>query len=197
MASRAAPGAASSGLGRDLAAGSPGALEECYRTLFPVVAGYLRRYVPADDVEDIVQMVFTEVWRSRERYDPDRSLEGWTLGIAHKRAVDHLRWRGRHPAVPLEDPHGPTAGRALPGEIDAGGDDELASRVSWSLEVGRALESLPPPQRRAIELAYFGDLTQREIADHLDVPIGTVKARMARGMRRLAELLGDRSRRPA
>jgi RNA polymerase sigma-70 factor (ECF subfamily) len=139
-------------------------------------------------------VVFTEVWRSRERYDPDRSLEGWTLGIAHKRAVDHLRWRGRHPAVPVADVHEPVAGLLPPGRVDAGGGGDLASQVSSSLEVGRALEALPTPQRQAIELAYFEDLTQREIADRLDVPIGTIKARMARGMRRLGELLGGRGR---
>ena len=163
-----------------------------------MVAGYLRRYVPAQDVEDLAQVVFTEVWRWRDRYDPDRSLEGWTLGIAHKRAIDHLRWRGRHPAVPVEDVSEPMAGGSLlGGAADTGGGGDLASRLSWSLEVERALEALPAPQRRAIELAYLEDLTQREIADRLDVPIGTIKARMARGMRRLGELLGAGARGPA
>jgi RNA polymerase sigma-70 factor (ECF subfamily) len=162
-----------------------------------MVAGYLRRYVPDEDAEDLAQVVFTEVWRSRERYDPDRSLEGWTLGIAHKRAIDHLRWRGRHPAVPVADVREPVAGFLPAGTAGAGGGGDLASEVSWSLEVGRALEALPAPQRRAIELAYFEDLTQREIADRLGVPLGTIKARMARGMRRLGELLGAGGRGPA
>lgn len=196
-ASPTTAGTASPGLRRDLAAGDPDALERCYRTLFPMVAGYLRRYVPDQDAEDLAQVVFTEVWRSRERYDPDRSLEGWTLGIAHKRAIDHLRWRGRHPAVPVADVHEPVAGLLPAGTADAGRGGDLATEVSWSLEVGRALEALPAPQRRAIELAYFEDLTQREIADRLDVPLGTIKARMARGMRRLGELLGAGGRGPA
>jgi DNA-directed RNA polymerase specialized sigma24 family protein len=100
--------------------------------------------------------------------------------------------------VPVEDVAEQMAGGSLlGGAADTGGGGDFASRLSWSLEVERALEALPAPQRRAIELAYFEDLTQREIADRLDVPIGTIKARMARGMRRLGELLGAGARGPA
>ncbi|MCT9934342.1 sigma-70 family RNA polymerase sigma factor [Planotetraspora sp. A-T 1434] len=161
-----------------LASGDAGALGECYHAHAPAVRSYLRRLVPQEDVDDVLQVVFTEVWRSRSRFDPARSLPAWLLGIAHNRAVDHLRAR-RPQTVPLEavaDPAGPD------GRIDG---DELAHRD----EVRRALEELPDVQRQAIELAYYGDLTQRQIADRLRVPIGTVKARTARGLHRLATLL--------
>lgn len=170
-------------LRKSLAAGEPTALEQCYLALSPLVRNYLRRYVPNDEVEDITQIVFLEVWRFQRRYDPRRSLEGWTLGIARKRAIDHLRTRPRTP-VPLEQVQEPS--------IQDGRDAD--ARLGSSAEVRQALAALPAPQREAIELAYFADLTQRQIADRLKVPIGTVKARMARGMHRLAVLLRSAGR---
>jgi RNA polymerase sigma-70 factor (ECF subfamily) len=161
-----------------LAAGEPAALERCYLQLSPLVRTYLRRYVPNDEVDDITQIVFLEMWRFQRRYDPSRSLEGWILGIARKRAIDHLRARPQVP-VPLE--------QVQQSRLQEGHDPD--ARLGRSLEVRRALAALPLPQREAIELAYFADLTQRQIADRLKVPIGTVKARMARGMHRLAALL--------
>jgi DNA-directed RNA polymerase specialized sigma24 family protein len=151
-----------------LAAGEEGAIEECYAVLGPMVLGYLRRFVPRDEAEDVLQRVFYEVWKNRDRYDPARSLEAWVLGIARKRAIDQLR--RRHAAiVPIEELR------------DIAGDD--------GRELG-AMERLPAEQREVLTLAYFGDLTQTEIADRLGVPLGTVKARAFRGLRRLADLLG-------
>ncbi|WP_405085790.1 RNA polymerase sigma factor [Microbispora sp. NBC_01389] len=161
-----------------LAAGDTGALGECYRQHSPAVRSYLRKLVPPQDVEDVLQVVFTEVWRFRHRFDPGRSLAAWLFGIAHNRAVDHLRAR-TPTTVPLEavpDPAGHDGRRD---------GDELADRD----RVLRALAALPQVQRQAIELAYYGDLTQREIAEHLRVPLGTVKARTARGLHRLSALL--------
>ncbi|MEV4835353.1 RNA polymerase sigma factor [Nonomuraea sp. NPDC049486] len=152
-------------------------LSGCYRAHGPAVRSYLRRYVPAQDVEDLVQVVFADVWRSRERYDPSRSLAAWIFAIAHRRAVDHLRGRGPV-TVPLEEAGDPPGrGRS---EVD-----DLADRDRLS----RALAELSHAQRQAIELAYFGDLSQREIAERLRVPLGTVKARTSRGLRRLSALL--------
>jgi len=66
---------------------------------------------------------------------------------------------------------------------------ELAERYAMAAEVRRALERLSAEQRQVLELAYFGDLTQAEITERLELPLGTVKARMFRGLRRLADLL--------
>ena len=102
----------------------------------------------------------------------------WKLGIARKRAIDHLR-RRRNLAVALNDLE------------DVAGDDgrELAERYARAHEVRAALTRLPDEQREVLVLAYFGRFTQPEIATHLDVPLGTVKARAFRGLRRLAEYL--------
>jgi RNA polymerase sigma-70 factor (ECF subfamily) len=156
------------------------AIENCYAALTPLVRRYVRRHVPVDDVDDVVQVVFLEVWRCRPRYDPARSLEAWVLGIARKRAIDHLRARRRHDRhlVPLDETVTPT----VYGRSDS-------DRVDQAQDVRHALDALPPAQREAIELAYFGDLTQREIAERLRTPLGTIKARTARGLHRLGTLL--------
>jgi RNA polymerase sigma factor (sigma-70 family) len=170
---------ASSNLGARLAAGEEGAINECYSALGPMVLGYLRRFVPRDEAEDVLQRVFYEVWRNRDRYDPARSLEAWVLGIARKRAIDQLRRRHAN-VVPLEELR------------DIAGDDgrELAERYARATEVRAALERLPAEQREVLTLAYFGDLTQTQVAERLGVPLGTVKARTFRGLRRLADILG-------
>jgi RNA polymerase sigma factor (sigma-70 family) len=170
---------ASSNLGARLAAGEEGAINDVYSALGPMVLGYLRRFVPRDEAEDVLQRVFYEVWRNRDRYDPTRSLEAWVLGIARKRAIDQLRRRHAN-VVPIEELR------------DIAGDDgrELAERYARASQVRGALERLPREQREALALAYFGDLTQTEIAERLGVPLGTVKARTFRGLRRLADILG-------
>ena len=170
---------ASSNLGTRLAAGEEGAINEVYAALGPMVLGYLRRFVARDEAEDVLQRVFYEVWRNRDRYDPTRSLEAWVLGIARKRAIDLLRRRHAN-VVPIDELR------------DIAGDDgrELAERYARASEVRAALERLPREQREVLALAYFGELTQTEIADRLGVPLGTVKARAFRGLRRLADMLG-------
>jgi RNA polymerase sigma factor (sigma-70 family) len=170
---------ASSDLGARLAAGEEGAIDECFAALGPMVLGYLRRFVPRDEAEDVLQRVFYEVWRNHDRYDPARSLEAWVLGIARKRAIDRLRRRHAN-VVPMEELR------------DLAGDDgrELAERYARASEVRGALARLPATQREVLTLAYFGGLTQTQIAERLGVPLGTVKARAFRGLRRLADLLG-------
>ncbi len=164
------------------AAGDEAALAECFQVHGPLVRSYLRRFVRPQDVDDLQQIVFVEVWRSRHRFDPARSLPAWMLGIAHKRAVDQLRIRTLQ-TVPLDVVADRTG---ADGRTDG---DGLAERD----QVQRALAELPAPQRQAIELAYYGDLTQREIAERLSVPLGTIKARTARGLRRLSGILGTAS----
>jgi RNA polymerase sigma factor (sigma-70 family) len=165
-------------IGDRLAQGQPDALEDCYRTLGPLVVSYLSRYVPQPDIEDVVQRVFYEVWRVHDRFDPNRSLRGWVLGIAKKRAIDHLRKR-RDSVVPLD------AVREITGDDGR----EFADRLVWADEVRTALAQLPDVQRQVIEMAYYEGYSQSEIATALDTPLGTVKTRTARGLQRLAGLL--------
>jgi RNA polymerase sigma factor (sigma-70 family) len=169
---------AMSGLGGRLAHDRQGAIGEIYAALGSTVHRYLQGLVGHDDAEDVLQRVFYEVWRHNARYDPSRSLAAWVLGIARKRAIDHLR-RRRNMAVALEDLD----------EVVGEDGRELADRYARRYEVRDALNRLPDAQREVLVLAYFGRFTQSEIATHLGVPLGTVKARSFRGLRRLAESL--------
>jgi len=166
-------------LGTRLAGGDSRAVEDVYEALGPRVLSYLRRRVPYDEAEDVLQRVFFEVWRSRDRFDPGRSLEAWVFAIARRRAIDHLR-RPHHVTVPIELVRdlADTDGRAT------------ADSLAWAGEVRRGLDRLPAEQRQVLQLAYFGGRTQVEIADQLGLPLGTVKARMFRGLRRMGHVMG-------
>jgi RNA polymerase sigma factor (sigma-70 family) len=168
---------ASINLGARLAVDRQGAIGEIYAALGTTMLSYLQRLVGRDDAEDVLQRVFYEVWRHNGRYDPSRSLAGWVLGIARNRAIDHLR-RQRNTTVSLETLND------IPGEDGR----ELAERYARSHEVRSALIRLPE-EREVLVLAYFGGYTQSQIATYLDLPLGTVKARAFRGLRRLAKLL--------
>ncbi len=157
------------------------ALEDAYATYASALLTYLSRYVGRDEAEDVLQRTFLDVWRNAGRYDPQQRFSGWLFTIAHRRAVDTLRTR-RHSVIDVESV------RELMGEDGR----ETVDRFADAADVRAAVELLPDHEREVIELAYFSGLTQREIAAQLDVPIGTVKARAARGTRRLAETMrGD------
>jgi RNA polymerase sigma-70 factor (ECF subfamily) len=155
-------------------------LEECYRTFGPLVHSYLRRYIPACDLEDVVQVVFYEVWRSRARYDPERSLQAWTLAIARKRAIDHLRKRRQH-VVSID----------LLAELAGEDGREWADRLGWAEEMATHLATLSTVQRQVIVMAYYEGSTQSEIAAELNISVNTVKTRTRRALHRLAECLGE------
>ena len=166
-------------LGQRLADGDESALEECYARYGPTVLAYVRRHVGPDEAEDVLQQTFLDLWRHSDRYDPRQSLGGWVFTIARRRAIDALR---RRPAVVQVDTL-----RDLVGEDGR----EIAERFAWAADVRAAMTRLPDAQRETLELAYFADHTQRDISRLLQVPIGTVKARMARGTRALGDLLVD------
>jgi RNA polymerase sigma-70 factor, ECF subfamily len=161
------------------------ALAEAYRRHAGAVFGLARRVLNDRTLaEEIVQEVFLRLWDHPDRYDPQRgSLRSFLLAQCHGRSVDLLRSETSRRAREERD-HRRTA---------EGGYD-LEHQV-WDLVVGEnvreALERIPEGERRAIELAYFGGATYREVAVMLDVPEGTVKSRIRAGLRRLrGELAG-------
>jgi RNA polymerase sigma factor (sigma-70 family) len=162
-----------------MAAGDERALEEIYRSVGSVVLSYLSR-VAGREAEDLLQVVFFELWRSRERIDPEMGLEGFLFMLARRRALDVLR-RHRPETVAIE------AANWLVGEDG----DAFVERFVQAARVKRALDDLPARQREPLVLAYFGGRTQQEISDATGVPMGTVKARMSRGMRRLSVSLTE------
>jgi RNA polymerase sigma factor (sigma-70 family) len=165
-------------IGLRLAEHDEGALEDAYAAYAPAVLAYARKYVGHDEAEDVLQRTFLDAWRHAGRYDPRQRFTGWLFTIAHRRAVDQLRTR-RHQVVDVETI------RDLTGEDGR----ETVERFADAADVRAAVARLPEHERVVIEMAYFEDLAQQEIAARLDVPLGTVKARASRGTRRLAGLM--------
>jgi RNA polymerase sigma-70 factor (ECF subfamily) len=168
------------------AAGHPDALRQAWDACGTLVFTYCVRAVgDREQAADLAQETFVSAWRSRERFDAARgTLAGWLLGIARYRVLDAFRAAPRVPTpvdtATVEDPAVESAG----GRPDP---DALADR----LLVSHALEALPPQARTVVELAFWSDLTQVEIADRLGLPLGTVKSHMRRALLRLrAELEG-------
>jgi RNA polymerase sigma-70 factor (ECF subfamily) len=132
------------------------------------------------DAEEVVQEVFLSAWRTQ--YDPARgSTHAWILAMVRNRSIDVLRARKRRPVQPLVEGVDPPDAQDVPAQA-ASNVDAAAART--------ALDSLPPEQKQAIELAYFGGLTHTEIATQLAAPIGTVKGRIRLGLDRLRVALG-------
>jgi RNA polymerase sigma-70 factor (ECF subfamily) len=126
--------------------------------------------------EDVVQDAFVGAWRNAARYMPDRgSVRTWLLSIVHHRAVDTLRRRRTTTDLPDADTPPPDS-MTLPDVWP-----EVAGRL-LRLEILQALRTLSDVQREALELAYFGGLTQQEIARKTGAPLGTVKSRMRLGL---------------
>ncbi len=161
------------------------ALAEAYRRHAGAVFGLARRVLnEASHAEEIVQEVFLRLWNEPERFDPGRgSLRSFLLAQAHGRAVDMLRSDTSRRLREVRD------ARAV---ADGGYDIE---HEVWDLAVAdrvkRAVATLPDEERRAIELAYFGGMTQQEISAALDIPLGTIKTRIRLGMKKLRLCLAE------
>ncbi len=134
--------------------------------------------------EDALQEAFVTVWRTAGSFRADRAKPStWILTLVHRRAVDVVRREERRRAAPLEAVEEPEeTGLATDEEV------QLADRRRL---VQEALRQLPDEQREALELAYYGGLTQSELAERLSVPLGTIKSRMFTGLRRLRDLLAE------
>ena len=155
--------------------------------------------------EEVLQETMLAVWDKAERYDPRvASLAAWLMTITRNRAIDRLRARARRPApltlgspTDARDERGLTleaamsAGR-LVAVAPAPLDPEALVDTAWLREAVRgALDGLPLPERRALELAYYEELTQSEIAARLGWPLGTVKTRTRRALFRLRVVLAE------
>ena len=155
-------------------------------------AGFSLAYRMVGDrvtAEDISQEAFLSIWRSRHRYQADRgSVRTWVLGIVHHRAIDALRRnlvhdRRRSSAEGIEERHeAPERERT----------DVEAARREEATHVRSAMAELPDEQCRVIELAYFGGFSHSQIAEMLEMPIGTVKGRMRLGLDKLRKGLKEK-----
>src|SRR5919204_6538327 len=158
-----------------------GALAELYSRLGRLAYGLAYRILRDDALaQDAVQEAFLAVWRSAGRFAAERSKPStWVLTLVHRRAVDLVRREERRRAEPLDAEREPT---------DAAVDDD-AEHLARRQVVRDALRKLPPEQREALELAYYGGYTQSDLAERLGQPLGTIKSRMFAGLSRLRDLL--------
>lgn len=156
-------------------AGVDTALRQAYDQFGSLVFTYCQRALrDRGAAADCAQETFVSAWRSRDRFDPSKgSLAAWLLGIARYRVLDAYRSASKTPT--------PNAPDTL---ADPPGDDD-ARHVADRLLVAHALDRLPDRARLVVELAFYSDLSQREIAEHLDLPLGTVKSDMRRALHRL------------
>ncbi|TQS44099.1 ECF RNA polymerase sigma factor SigK [Cryptosporangium phraense] len=164
--------------------GDDTAFENLYDAVSPRVYGLVLRVVrdPAQ-AEEVTQEVLVEIWRTSPRFDPARgSASNWILTLAHRRAVDWVRSTQAAAARDHRDASAQTPDY-----------DVVAETVDGRLErqqVLRCLRGLTDVQREAIELAYYGGRSYREVAESLDLPLPTVKTRMRDALIRLRDCLG-------
>jgi RNA polymerase sigma factor (sigma-70 family) len=164
-------------------AGGPESLRAAYEAHGALVHTFCRRALDPGRAADVTQEVFTQVWRTRDRFDPARgSLRGWIMGIARFKVLGALRHDGARPVVPVADAGGPIA-RA---DVRL---DQLADRLT----LAQALGALPDRTRKVIHLAYVDGLSHREISQQMDMPLGSVKSDIRRGLLRLRADLEDQS----
>ena len=167
-----------------------GALEALYERYGRPAYSLARRILTEETLaQDVVQEVFLSLWRDARRFDAGRgTVATYLLSMTHHRAVDVVRreenlrrWRTSDEGLELE----PDPKARVEDEVEAS---------ERRAEVRAALAELPAAQREALLLAYFGGYTQREVAALVGVPLGTVKTRMAAGMRKMKAALRDAGR---
>ncbi len=167
------------GVAQRLRAGDPGVLGELYDQYGAFVFGLARRVIGNPTAaEDVTQEVFLAVWERPEQFDPTRGRLRTFLGtIAHRRAVDFVR---REEAKRRRAERESLLARSVPDV------DEMAAALVVAERVREAVEALPADQRDAVQLAYFGGRTYRQVADELGIPEGTAKSRLRLALRKIA-----------
>ena len=180
----AIPAASDELLAAAVKSGDQDALALLYKRYAPLVFHLALQSLGAAVAEEIVQDVFFSVWRKAESFDPGRGpFRPWLLQVAHFRVLNELRVRSRRPKL---DP-------------DSSPLEELADETEGPVEeawgayrrqaVRDALEKLPRSQRQALSLAFFEELSHDQVAEALNIPLGTAKTRIRSGVRKLRRIL--------
>ncbi|HZL71189.1 MAG TPA: sigma-70 family RNA polymerase sigma factor [Planctomycetota bacterium] len=165
-----------------MARGDQAALAELYDRHAPSALALAMR-VTGDraEGEDVLQTVFLKLWNSAGSFDATRgSVQSWILASVRNASIDRIRRRQAHERAVREAP-------VAAADRGPGPDEESAKRAA------ALIGSLPPDQREAIELAYFQGLTQSQIAERLNQPLGTIKTRLRLGMMKLREAFAGRA----
>ena len=152
--------------------------------LYSVALAVLRS---PEDAEETMQEVFMTVWKQPQKHDARLGkVSSWLIRVTRNRAIDRLRARRRRDDLSREVAD---AGGLFEAALPAG--DELAHALDRDRRLRSALEQLSPEQREAVTMAFFRELSHPEIASRAATPLGTIKARIRRGLGRLRDLLGS------
>lgn len=158
--------------------GDEQALRDVYLKHGKLVYTFCRRTLDEARAKDVTQEVFISAWRSRARYNPAKgSLVGWLVAITRNRIIDNIRAESRH----LEH-------RAGNDPIDLPIDSGIEA-IGDRLMIADALRSLPERARQVMELRFYADLTHRQIAERMSMPLGTVKSDIRRSLLRIRRRL--------
>jgi RNA polymerase sigma-70 factor (ECF subfamily) len=182
---------ANTALIRRMAGGDRDALAELYDSLSRPLYSTARHILnDASEAQDVVHDVFLTLWKNASSFDSSRGAAfSWAVTLTRNRSIDRLRTRANRARL---------LGNSVPDDLGYGSESDSVS-AGASVDIGdravavrSALADLPKEQQRALELAFFSGLTQREIAEKLSEPIGTVKARIRRGLLKLRDALANR-----
>lgn len=164
--------------------------QEAFKLIFEFFAPRIRTFIgrrgaDRSGIEDVVQETFVNIWRKAHLYDADKaSATTWVYTVARNARIDLLR-KNAHPAVDLSDP-------ALVADPVATPHQEML-HVEESARLERALAVLPPEQTEVLRLAFFADMPHGEVAEKLQLPLGTVKSRIRLALRRIRLEFGEES----
>ncbi len=155
--------------------GDETALKLAYDEHGSLIYTYCKRSLGPELAKDVTQEVFLAAWKARERFDSQRgSLAGWLMGIAKNKVIDQIRLAGRRVST--------VGGTDL---VELSATTEHVSALADRLLVSEAINSLPERSRKVLELAFFEDLTHAQIAERTDLPLGTIKSDIRRGLARM------------
>lgn len=169
-------------------AGDTRALEQLYELYKSLLFGMIISIVKKrEEAEDVLQEVFITIWEKANTFDPDRgNVFSWIVTLSRNKAIDRIRSKGyknqQKTSLTVE-------ALALSSEADTYDPLETTIFSDRAELVKEALKKIPETQSEVIKIAYYTGMTQSEIADHLDLPLGTVKTRTRQGMIKLKEIL--------
>ena len=169
-----------------MAQGQESALVQFFRVFEPKIFAFAKiRLNDSQEASDLLHEVMWEVWRSAGRFEGRSSVTSWVFGIAHHKVVDRIRSRSKHSAEPLDEI----------AEIESDQDVEgLITQKQMGTHLQHCMEKLSDDHRQVVHLAFFEDLSYREISDIVGSPEGTLKARMFHAKQALKRCLSRRIR---
>ena len=164
--------------------GDEGALDVLHRRHHALLRTIFSRIISNDhDVDELVQECLLEVWRRAENYDPEKGKAlGWIVTLARRRAIDRLRRKSAYWRA--QDRFRVECETEAASAMHCGADEEAAQDDTAAV-VARLIANLPEAQQQAVQLAYFRGMSQRQIAAHTGIPLGTIKTRLELAMRKL------------